>query len=407
MKTKKEKHDDRAHAPLPPSASSRWLKCHPSMAYVASLIKRKVIKKRESGEAAKRGTRIHEAAAPAIEQLIKGKGAAFPKGEEGALAKLYACFCEDIYHDARLLHDTTQYGVEAEAWVTDECWGSTDFWCYSAKRFIVVDLKTGREPVDARGNTQLLIYAIGVMRKRKLAMPKEVEVIIYQPGNGPDNCSRYVYSWNEFIEATKSINHGIEEASKYFKANDAKIEKHLVAGDHCEWCDAIGVCDRAKQYALAASAKNFQPVPVERSSPPAPSKLEPDQVGLILERAAMFKAWLDAVEVRALELIAKGHRVPGFKVVPKITRRAWESGIPPGKIAKGLGLKLEEIQETRLLSPAKVEALLDRPDRKKLDKYVFKPIGEPTVVAESDKRQALPSTKISFTPVSRTEESDG
>ncbi len=404
---KNKSHDDREHAPLPPSASGRWLACPPSMAYVRDLIKRKVIKKRESGPAAQRGTRIHETSAPAITMLIKGRKPAYPRGEEGQVAKAYAEFCRGIYEDALLLHGPSKWGVEERAEVDDMCWGSSDFWCYSAKRFIQVDLKTGQEPVEAKGNTQLIIYAIGTMRKNKLPMPREIELIIYQPGNGPDNCSRWVYPFAEFIELTKGILGGIKTSTSYFDASTKKVERDLVAGSHCGWCDALGVCEKARLHALAASSKNFLPVPIERTSPPPPSKLEPDQVGLILERAPMFRSWIDAVEVRALELAQKGHRIPGFKVVPKITRRAWESKVKPAAIAKGLGLKLEQIQETKLLSPAKVEALLPAPDRKKLIRFVWKPMGEPTVVPESDKRQALPSTKISFTPVSKTEDEDG
>jgi hypothetical protein len=381
-KTRGDSHEDRKHAPLPPSASSIWLHCAPAMAYVRQLIAKKVIKKRESGEAAKRGTRIHETSAPAIETLIKGKGAKFPPGEEGQTAKLYAYFCEDVYNDAVVLNGPTTYGVEAEAWITDECWGSSDFWCYSAKRFIVVDLKTGRNPVEAKGNTQLLIYAIGVMRKRKLAMPKEVELIIFQPGNGPDNSSRHVYTFNDFLQETKRITAGVAQSTTYFdKKYEKAIERDLVAGDHCEWCDALGVCEKAKARALSISSKNFSPVPVHETKLPMPAKMEPDQIGQVLDRAPMFQAWLEAVQVRALELIGKGHRIPGRKVVQKITRRAWESKLTDAQIAKRLKLNIKEISETRRKSPAQVEELLDKNTKPLLASLVFKPMGEPCVVA--------------------------
>lgn len=407
LKTRGTSHEDRAHAPLPPSASERWLKCPPSMAYVAKLIKTKVIKKRESGEAAKRGTRIHELAAPMISALIKGRKAVFPRSEEGEIAKKYAHFCHALYEEALIMDDDAIYGVEQKAIMTDECWGSSDFWIKSGSRLIVVDLKTGRDPIDPKDKTQLLLYAVGVCRTKKLDQPKEVEAIIYQPGNGPDDHARHVYDYAAWIRWCKDLNEGIKNATHYLNQGDkvrGGLERDLVAGDHCEWCDALGVCDRAKRYALAISSKNFTPVPIERAAPPEVSTLEPDQVGLILERAPMFISWLDAVRVRALELAHKGRRIPGFKVVPKITRRAWEKKYNAGAIAKGVGLPLKDIQDTKLKSPAQVEELLKGKDKQKVSKYTFKPLGEPTVVPESDKRQALPSTKISFTPVSHTEE---
>lgn len=404
---KSVKHDDREHAPLPPSASSRWLKCPPSMAYVKDLIKRKIIKKRESGEAAKRGTRIHEIAAPAILALIKGKRAVYPKGEEGQIAKQYAEFCFKLYEEALLMDDETRYGIEAEAWIDDMCWGSCDFWILSGGRLIVVDLKTGKQSVLAMDNTQLLIYAIGVMRKHKLPPPKDYDLVIYQPGNGPNDHDKWPYENRQIFAWVKDITKGIADATKYFKDKKPDFEAGMVAGDHCEWCDALGVCPKAKTRALSISSANFAPVSIERSTPPPPARLEPDQIAQILERAPMFEAWIGAVRVRALELAQKGHRIPGFKIVPKITRRAWESKAKPAAIAKGVGLRLDEIQETRMKSPAEVEKLLHGKDKKKVDRFTFKPIGEPTVVAESDKRLAIPSTKISFTPVSNSEDDDG
>ncbi len=142
-------------------------------------------------------------------------------------------------------------------------------------------------------------------------------------------------------------------------------------------------------------------------SPPLPSTMAPDEVALILERAPMFQAWLDAVKVHALELMQKGIAVPGYKAVPKMTRFAWNRELTPAIIAKKLGLKREQVVEERTLSPSKVKKLMTAAKGKsRVDELTWRPF-EVTVAKESDRRMALPSTKISFQPVSREENDDG
>lgn len=411
----KKGHDDRAHAPLPPSASKRWLTCLPSQGYIRRLIADKVIKKRESGPAAQRGTRIHEIAEPWLRALIANPKAKFKPGakadkDEVAEAKAYVDFCLKRWHDAADLDSKAICGVEHRSTVTDECWGSCDFWIYAAKRFTSIDLKSGREAVEVDGNTQLLIYALGIIMANKL-MAREVELCVWQPNamDGPPEKSS-VLTTAEFTEEVRKIKGGIAEATRFLDPNISDIETYLarlVAGDHCGWCDALGVCPEANRRSMEISSKNFTPVAIDKASPPAPATLEPDQVAEIMRRAPMFIAWLEAVEVRAMELMHRGQRVPGFKVVQKITRRAWKQEWTDAKICRDLGINIKELTKTVRQSPAQIEALLDKQQKERLKRIVFKPEGEPTVVADSDRRVPLLATKINFTPVSREENDDG
>lgn len=410
-----KKHDDRAHAPLPPSASKRWINCPPSQGYIARLIRDKVIKKRESGGAAQRGTRIHEIAEPWLKALIanpkaKYKPAAKADKKEVAEAKAYVDYCLKRWHDAHDLDPKAICGVEHRSVVTDECWGSCDFWIYAAKRFTSIDLKTGGEVVETMGNTQLLIYALGIVMQLKL-MVREVEVCIWQPNafDGQDPDRSYVYTQAEFTDAVRTLKASIAEATRYLDPAIDDMENYLAklsAGDHCGYCDALGVCPEAHRKNSEISSKNFAPVPITRTEPPAPASLEPDQVAEIMKRAPMFVAWLDAVQMRALELMHKGRQVPGFKVVQKITRRAWKEEWTDAKIARDLGVNIAEITKTQRLSPAQVEEKLDKQQKERLKRMLFKPEGDPVVVADSDRRVPLLATKINFQPVSREEETD-
>ena len=404
----KARHDDRAHAPLPPSASSRWLRCAPSQGYIKRLIEAGTIKKRESGPAAQRGTRIHEIGEQFIRWLLAGKKIdSYSKGdpEEIREAREYAYYCMRKRDELEQLYGKTVCGTEDRGiLVPDLCWGSRDFWILAGRHLCIADLKSGREPVNVEGNTQEIIYAADLVAKHD---PKTIELCVWQPNSsdGAEPERRHVYTRKEYDALLAKVRAGVDVAAKWLDRKSGH-EKDLVAGDHCGWCDALGVCPAAREKNLEISSKKFEPVPLHRAEPPPPATLEADQVGEIMRRAPMFVAWLEAVQLRALELMSKGKAVPGFKVVSKITRRAWESKYTDAQIAKGLGINLKELTKQVRLSPSQVEELLDKAGKAKLAKFVFKPIGDPTVVADSDRRAPLLATKISFTPVSREEESD-
>ena len=401
-------HDDREHAPLPPSASSRWLKCAPSQGYIRRLIEAGTIKKRESGPAAQRGTRIHEHGEQFVKWLLLGKSIGnFSKGDADEIreAREYAYYCMRKRDELEQLYGKVTCGTEDRGvLVPDICWGSRDFWILANRHLCIVDLKSGREPVDVEGNTQEIIYAADLVAKHE---PKTIELCVWQPNSsdGLDPERRHVYKRAEYDALLAKVRKGVDVAAKWLDAEKGH-EKDLVAGDHCGWCDALGVCPKARERNLEISSKKFEPVPLHRAEPPPPATLEADQVAEIMRRAPMFLAWLEAVNTRALELMSKGKAVPGFKVVSKITRRAWESKYTDAQIAKGLGINVKELTKTIRLSPSQVEELLDKAGKAKLAKFVFKPIGDPTVVADSDRRAPLLATKISFTPVSREEEND-
>lgn len=404
-KTQQAGHEDRAHAPLPPSASGRWLKCTPSQGYIKRLIERKTITKRKSGAAAERGTRIHELGEQFIKWLLDGKKIdSYRTGDPGEIAeaKDYAHFVMRKRNELELLHGEVSVGVEDRAVMIHElCWGSRDVWLVADKHVCVVDLKSGYEPVTVEDNTQMIIYASDLVAKYD---PDTVEVCIWQPNAmdmlGPERS--HIYTRAEYDKILAEVHAGAVVAGTWLEQKKGH-EEHLVAGDHCSWCDALGVCPKAYSRNMEISSKKFEPVPIHRASPPPVAALEADQVAEIMRRAPLFLSWLEAVETRALELESKGKKVPGFKVVPKITRWAWQSKFTDAQIARGLGINVKELTKTVRLSPSDAKKMLDKRGQQKLAKYIFKPEGLPTVVPDSDRRTPLLATRINFTPISKEE----
>lgn len=400
----------REHAPLPPSASDRWIACPPSMAYVEALIEAKAIQRRVSGPSAQRGTRIHGWGEQFITWLLKGKRVDAVAGdrEELAEARAYAEFCVRRFNAAKFLDRYAVCGVEDRAKVDEMCWGSRDFWVYGSRVLEVFDLKTGREPVSPRENTQLLLYALDKFEELDAqGIVGEVECTIYQPnsddGGRPDKSHAYMAesmrSWSVTLRAASKL------AGSYYGKTMKQMTPDLRAGDHCTYCDALGVCPSARERAQAFSKEGFEPVTpesreiVQTSNVVDPRLLDAGQVAGVLRKAPFFVDWLEGVRIRALELLAKGDEVPGFKAVAKNTRFAWNRELDAKAIAKRLGLRVEQVQEVRTLSPSKVRDLVKDPKKKaSIAGMTWRPyaIG---IAPDGDRRPAIPSTKMNFTPI--------
>ena len=147
------------------------------------------------------------------------------------------------------------------------------------------------------------------------------------------------------------------------------------------------------------------PVPEDgkQVAPPVPDTMTPAQVAQVIARGPVFFAWFDAVKVHALELMQKGVDVPGYKAVAKQTRFAWNQGLTAAQVAKATGMKADEVQETRMLSPSKVRAKAKGKFKARVNGLTWRPFAV-TIAKVGDKRIAIPSTKISFQPIHREEE---
>lgn len=241
------------------------------MAYVRMLVEAKIIRKRVSGEAAKRGTRIHRWGEQFIKWMLLGKSTKGVKegdADEKAEARDYAQFCVEQLAKASVITRDVRYGVEDRAIVDPVyCWGSRDFWFHAADRLTMVDLKSGREPVIVEGNTQLLIY---VFDKFYELAPAEVELMIWQPNSdeGGDPAKSFVYTASEMSAHARKINGYVERARGWFGRKSYKdLEDSLHAGDHCGWCDALGVCPKARKYASEISKGAFDVIGEQRDQP--------------------------------------------------------------------------------------------------------------------------------------------
>lgn len=363
-----------AHAKLSPSASHRWMLCPGSVALCSG------IPRRESPDAL-RGTAMHALA----EDIFKGKPKWHTYTKDGTS---YGISHEDIeiveqaVANAKRL--TAVYGTvecETKVSVTDDLWGTADIIAYTPFSGILVgDYKFGKGvEVEAKDNPQGLIYGLAAAEAMGgLALFPAVTIAIIQPAFGAPKTwtisSKQLGYWRDEVL--------LPAAAKAIEGGD------LVPGEkQCKFCDAKSVCPAISDWSMAVAQQDFagyvQPV---TAAPPPIDRMTPEQVSYVLTVADTIRAWLDAVEARAMDTLAGGGHVPGWKrVAGRRGARKWRSEDDAITALKGAGI---DPYEHKLVSPSGVEkaAKLAGLD---IAGLVVQADGKPSLVPESDKRPAL------------------
>lgn len=360
-----------AHSPLGPSAAARWMNCTASVKYTEGMADT------ESFYAAE-GTAAHELSEWARVQnkpCKKFVGETVTVGEhtievDESMARYvqeFVDYCEqwpgEGFYEER---------VHYTAWVPDG-WGTADDIRIVEEENLcrLTDLKYGKGiQVYARHNTQLMLYALGVLQDFGHIFDIEKFVlVIHQPR------LEFVDEWE--ITTKDLLNWAAEIVRP--KAEEALSgEGHFLAGSWCRFCPAKDVCkERANQY-----VDDFETLGE------ADSLSYPD-LARILEMAPEIKAWLSDIEARALSAVQRGEKVGDFKIVAGRAFRKWKDEADAEKALRGVSkIKVSDIFPKKLVSPAQAEKLLGK-KHPVLEEHVHKGQGKPVLVPGSDKRPPL------------------
>ena len=200
------------------------------------------------GEAAETGTRIHEYG----ERLLNGEEPSKMLLKEGvdpselAMAQSYADFVNNLCDDPRkkLIEVNVDNGLKS---LHPALGGTADAILVEGNTLHVVDLKTGRIPVDAEENKQMLTYALGAMRQFNAPASIEVVVHIFQPKTGHSQ-------WRTTGDRLISHGHELKAAAELALTIDAPTNP---GPDQCRWCKAKTICPSLRAKAAEAARSDF------------------------------------------------------------------------------------------------------------------------------------------------------
>jgi len=269
--------------------------------------------------------------------------------------------------------------------VVPDGFGTADCIMIGCDCITVCDYKYGQGvPVDAIGNTQMMLYALGA-----LAMPvmmfygpiKRVRMRIIQPRINND--STWEISRDELDSWVQEI--------KPIAAKAYKGEGDYCPGEWCRFCRAKNTC-RARAYDYLALEAFGNVIPSEEDP-----NLSTDEVGQILLRARGLAAWVKDLEEYALKTVLAGGEIPGWKAVEGRSLRVWNDQDAALQALEKGGYPREVIYDTVPKSLSQLEKLVGKTEFAQLvGVFITKPCGKPTLVEASDKRPVYNAAVAAF-----------
>ena len=367
------------HAKLSPSSSSRWLSCTASVRESEQYTN-------STNTAAEWGTCVHGIG----ELLLKGHaGDLLGDTVEGMkvdkemldCAEEYADYCRSLYNDKSILLIEERFDL---SFIAPDTFGTGDFTCLSDGHLDIVDLKTGHNLVEAKSNTQMMLYALGAIDLLENEYFEDIETItLHIVQTRANHIDTYDVSYEQLMLFKKAAH----QAATNIRENNVEFNPSAKA---CKWCPHQVNCEALKAHVdevITGSFDNLEDIEGKADL------IDTAHMKKILDNADLIEGFVKAVKQIALERLQEGVEIEGYKLVEGKTNRKWAD---EAEVAEYLNRKIksEDLWVKKLIPMTKILKL--RPKDKKLQDMLIKPDGKPTLVPSSDPRQSLTAVTDCF-----------
>jgi len=360
------------HARLSASASHRWLACPPSVALCERY-------EDKGSSYAAEGSAAHSLCEHKLKKALglptKDPTAdlSYYNEEMEQCADDYAAYILEIMarereagHDPHLF---IEQRVEYSRYVKDG-FGTCDAVVATDGTLYVVDFKFGKGiKVEAEGNSQLRIYALGALEAFSCLYDiSVVSMVIFQPRLD------HISDWTVNAE---SVTQWAEEVLIPTAALAENGEGEYQAGDHCQFCKAKAECRTRAEQSMSLARLDFKRPPL----------LEDDEVESILGKIDDLVAWAGDIKNYALQAALGGKRWNGWKLVEGRSNRKYTDETA---VAETVTVAGYDPYERSVKGVTAMEKLLGKKKfAELLGGLVEKPQGKPVLVPEGDKREAI------------------
>ena len=422
------------HAKLSPSSAERWMACPGSMRMEEGLAD-------TSSRAADEGTAAHFLASECLTAEVNANvhlldvinicvdnitgeevclwnstnhadythRTSFVVGEDMVRhVQTYIDLCRE--HMAR---DKEYFGVECSKsieFLTGEkdAKGTIDFHLVADEKvveLVVIDLKYGHTPVQAKDNKQLIIYALSVIEDElNLINIDRVRLIISQP-RVFDEPSVHVISVAELQAFAEEVKTAARRAMSVQKdANGNVMGIQLNPGEaQCKYCKAKLKCPKFGQQTSSLVLAQFKVIPEQESQAELAGQVDqlvasytPQQLNDMANKVGLVKQWCKAVEdARDHYLLEQNGQLADWKVVQgNEGSRMWVNEAAAEAEMKRMKIRAEHMYTHKLVTAPQAEKLfktkiIGERQWPKLQELITRKPGGKTVVPSSDKRPAL------------------
>lgn len=378
-----------AHALLSPSSASRWLNCTAAPHLEADMPD-------VSSGFAVEGTLAHAYCAKKLKTFLGlstehedkeiAELADYHTGEMDEYTDAYATIVIEKYNAARAITPDAQLLVETRLDFSEhipDSFGTADAIIIADGTMDVIDFKYGKGvSVSAFKNPQMQIYALGAYDKFSFEYRIDrVRMTIIQPRI--DNLSDYELSVSDLMAWTDEVL--TPRAQEAFSGKGTQTP-----GDWCRFCKVKSRCRALANQSLKTALEK-----------PDPQLLNPQELADVLPKLETIKIWLTGIEEYALHTALSGTAVPGWKVVEGRSTRKITNPTAVSDALSGAGIGHDLIYKPQELLPiTELEKLVGKKQFAALcAQWISKPQGKPTLVPESDKRQAINTVEDDFADI--------
>lgn len=378
-----------AHALLSPSSASRWLNCTAAPHLEADMPD-------VSSGFAVEGTLAHAYCAKKLKTFLGlptehedkeiAELADYHTGEMDEYTDAYATIVIEKYNAARAITPDAQLLVETRLDFSEhipDSFGTADAIIIADGTMDVIDFKYGKGvSVSAFKNPQMQIYALGAYDKFSFEYRiNRVRMTIIQPRI--DNLSDYELSVSDLMAWTDEVL--TPRAQEAFSGQGTQVP-----GEWCRFCKVKSRCRALANQSLKTALEM-----------PDPQLLNPQELADVLPKLETIKIWLTGIEEYALHTALSGTAVPGWKVVEGRSTRKITNPTAVSDALSGAGIGHDLIYKPQELLPiTELEKLVGKKQFAALcAQWISKPQGKPTLVPESDKRQAINTVEDDFADI--------
>lgn len=247
---------------------------------------------------------------------------------------------------------------------------------------IVGDLKTGRHKVLAKENKQMMLYAMGLLRKlKRLYDITAVRLVIFQPYAGGadewDTTPEALELFGKFASkaALKAID-AFERGKKGLKPSDFRP-----GNDACQWCRFAEKCTAKRKVASSIA-------PDESSDAPESAEMTLEQLKAEWDKLPLMRQHIADIEKAMYAALMRGEQVEGLKLVEgRPGNRSWSDTDKIEAFAKQHAIE-DLLHKSVLLSPTEAEKVMDGAGLELLAPFVTRKPGQPSIATADDKRPA-------------------
>lgn len=378
------------HAKHSPSAAERWMTCPGSVSLESHFPD-------ETSEAAAEGSAAHTVreqclrngidVADLVGETVTHEGYTFTVTED------WARFLQPGIDLLRELPGELyiEYRVDLGAWMPGD-FGTLDAGVITGPsvddEIVINDLKFGRGViVSAVHNKQLMLYAAGFWENvaRLKTKATRFRLMIDQPRGIRADAE------TEWVTDLATILKFAEEAAIAVRATEDPDAPLRVSPKGCQFCKGLSNAACPEIHSFCADLVGLDPDSTSLTEEPELAdidQLSPERRSFVVEHAAIFKKWLEAVHGLHLQKALAGEPTPGYKAVATLGDRTWADPEAAEAYWKSK-MPAKDIYSMKLKSPAQMEAVAGTRNWAKAQELIHRPEGRPALVPVSDKREAL------------------